>query len=147
RLRLIQDSPLEEEMVISPKGIWWYTAEDNEAHRYPASEFFVAFTPIMDFFKGLGDYRSLEKGFRVSRLVGADKGQEKAVKLVPLSHKSGLDRLEIWIRPGGVIVQVAVYSLAGDRNIYRFKDVEILDSEPTEGFGYTPPQGAKIVHH
>jgi len=147
RLRLIQDSPLEEEMVIGPEGIWWYTSEDNEAHRYPASEFFTLFSPILNFFKGLEDYRSLEKGFTVSRMVGGDRGEEKAIKLVPHSHQSGLDRLEVWINPKGLIVQVAVYGLNGDRNTYRFKDIELLTEDPVEGFGFTPPAGARIVHH
>ena len=135
------------ELVIGPEGIWWYAREDNEAHRYPASEFFALFSPILNFFKGLEDYRKLEEGFRVSRMVGGDKKGEKAVKLVPHSHRTGLDRLEVWIDKQGLIAQVSVHGLNGDRNIYRFKEIELLTEDPVEGFGFTPPVGAKIIHH
>ncbi len=147
KLRLIQNSPMEEEMVIAPTGIWWYLREDNEAHRYPASDFYALFAPIMGFFKVLGDFKALEDAFKVTRHVGQDKGKEKAIKMVPLSHRSGLDRLVIWVGPGGGIIQVAVHILNGDSSTYRFKTMEVLSEEPVEGFGFTPPAGARIVHH
>ncbi len=147
RLRLIQESPLEEEMVIAPSGIWWYVREDNEAHRYPASEFYDLFSPIMSFFKVIGDFKTLDKAFRVTRHVGADKGKEKAVKLVPLSHGTGLDWLVVWVDSRGSISRVAIHVLNGDSNTYQFDSMEILSEEPGEGFGFTPPAGARIVHH
>ncbi len=147
RLRLIQDSPMEEEMVIAPTGIWWYVREDNEAHRYPASDFYALFSPIMGFFKVLGDFKSLEKGFTVTRHYGEDSGKDQAIKMVPHSHKSGLDRLVIWINDKNRISQVAVHIINGDSNTYRFDSMEILSEEPEEGFGFTPPAGSTIVHH
>jgi outer membrane lipoprotein-sorting protein len=147
QLRLMQDSPLEEDLVISPQGIWWYMREDNEAHRYPASEFFALFSPILEFFKGLGDYRSLEKSYTVSRVVGLDQDKAKAIKLVPQTHKTGLDRLEVWVDDHGMITQVTVHGLTGESNTYLFRDAELLHELPQEGFGFTPPEGAKVVHH
>ena len=147
RLRLIQNSPLEEEMVISPEGIWWYLREDNEAHRYPASEFYALFAPIMSFFKVLGDYKELEKGYKVTRHYGGDSGKEKAIKMVPLDHGTGLDWVVILINQQSMIAQVEVHLLNGDASTYRFNTMEILSEDPEEGFGFTPPAGAKIVHH
>ena len=147
RLRLIQEEPMEEEMVIAPSGIWWYVREDNEAHRYPASEFYELFSPIMSFFQVIGDFKSLDKAFKVTRHVGDDKGKEKAIKLVPLSHQTGLDWLVIWMDGRGSITRVAIHVLNGDSNTYQFDSMEVLKEDPAEGFGFTPPAGAKIVHH
>lgn len=147
RLRLIQNDPMDEEMVITPNGIWWYLKEDNEAHRYPASDFYALFSSIMGFFKVLGDYRAVEDAFKVTRHPGEDQGDNKAIKMVPKTHKSGLDRLVIWVDPMGSIAQVAIHILNGDCNTYAFKSMEILSEEPVEGFGFTPPAGSVIVHH
>lgn len=147
RLRLIQETPLEEEMVISPKGIWWYLREDNEAHRYPASDFYALFSPLMGFFKVMGNFKELENSFTITRHYGEDKGKEQAIKMVPHTHKTGLDRLVIWVNEKNRISRVAVHIINGDTSTYTFNTMEILSEDPEEGFGFTPPAGAKIVHH
>ncbi len=147
-LWLSQESPTQEEFVLSPLGVWWYRRDLNEAHRYPASEFYEGMgtflKPIMDLFSGLG---GLEKTFRVDRVIGSDRGQEKTLKLVPHDHSSGLDWLDVWVDPRGAIVQIAIHTLAADRTTYRFEQVKLLAEPPQQGFNFVPPEGAKVVNH
>ncbi len=147
-LRIIQERPTVEELVLSPAGVWWYRQDINEAHRYPASEFYEEmspfFGPVMDLFGGGG---GLKKWFQIERLVGGDRGEVRAIKLRPLSYGTGLDRLEVWVDPKGIIDELRIYTLAGDLTTYRFEEVEILDSPPEEGFHFSPPIGARIIHH
>lgn len=147
KLRIIQDPPLEEEMVITKDGIWWYTREDNEAHRYPASEFAQLFDPILTFFKGLTDFALLEKSYRVIRHFGGDGKDYQALKLVPHTHSTGISRIEVRVLKTGRIIRVGLWAINGDRSLYTFDTMELLDADPQEGFGFTPPIGARIVHH
>jgi len=147
-LRMIQERPSQEELVMSPEGVWWYRKDLGEAHRYPASEFYTDMEPylgpIMDLLGGSAD---LSKNFTIERLYGGDEKKNRALKLVPHSHASGLDRIRILIDPEGYIVRVRLNFISGDVTTYDFKDIQLLDHLPEEGFLFFPPEGAKIIHH
>ncbi len=144
KLRMLQEKPKEEEVVYSPEGYWWYSSELKEAHRFPIGDVAGTVKPFVSFFAGLEKAR---KWFEIQRMVGGDKGDNRAVKLVPQSMKMGLNRIEVLITPRGEIAEVTIHSLLGETYHYIFSDLELLDEPPDEGFFFTPPTGTKVVYH
>ncbi|MFC1883483.1 outer membrane lipoprotein carrier protein LolA [Thermodesulfobacteriota bacterium] len=139
-LKLQQETPKPETVLVDGDIIWWYVPEKKTAYRYPAQEFGKELELLSDIFSGL---LKVEEKFRV-KMLDENRPNEHLVLLYPEPPWQEVDRIELRVTTAYEIVGVHIYNLMG--GITRFS---LLKTEQTKNFKdgvfrFKVPEGVQV---
>ena len=139
-LKLEQETPESETVLVSGETIWWYVPKKMTVYRYPSQEFGKELRLLSDIFGGL---MKVEEKFQIEMLPGDDT-DESFISLRPEPPWQEVDHVVLKVTPGYSIVGVDIYNQLG--GITRFKIAETVRTDAfTEGFfDFTVPEGVQV---
>jgi len=146
-LRLEQEKPRPEMVVVAKDLVWWVRPAQNRAEAYAAEQFTAGLRPLMD---TLGGLARLDESFDLTDPSPEEKqlAGGPVLVLVPKQKRMDLKRLVVWFTPDSLILKgFSMISLMGDVTQYSLADVKINPELPAETFSYTPPSGFKVIDH
>lgn len=147
-LRLEQEKPRPELVVVGTEVVWWVRLNRRRADIYPPEQFTSGLRPLLD---ALGGLARLDKSFD---LASPGPSEEKlgqggpVLVLTPRQKRMDLKRLVIWFEPGELVLKgFRTISLVGDVTQYDLENVEINPNLPPETFTYQPPADFRVIDH
>jgi outer membrane lipoprotein carrier protein len=95
----------------------------------------------------LAGSRPLSEVFRPVRVSGPDRGSRKYVlRLVPLEGSESFEEVLLGLRPPQFgLEEIEVLDAAGNRVLYRFRDMKRNAGLPAGVFHFEPPPGTEIL--
>ncbi|CAO0821099.1 outer membrane lipoprotein carrier protein [Desulfarculales bacterium] len=148
-LRLDQQEPRKELIVIQQNSVWWVRPQRGRADIYPLDRFTSGLRSLMD---ALGGLARVDESFTVEPAPEEDRtpavaGQSILV-LKPKEKHTDLKRLVLWFNPEDMILQgFRIVSLIGDVTEYRLQQVQVNPSLAADSFTYQAPADYKLTDH
>ena len=147
-LRLEQEKPRPELVVVQKDLVWWVRPSQNRAEIYAAEQFTAGLRPLMD---TLGGLARLDESFDLTDPTPEESklgDGGPVLVLIPQQKRMDLKRLVVWFEPEKLILKgFSMISLMGDVTQYFLADVKVNPELPLQTFSYTPPSDFKVIDH
>lgn len=139
-LKLQQETPDAETVLVSGDTIWWYVPKKMTAYRYPSQEFGKELQLLSDIFSGL---MKVEEKFRIEMLPDG-VSDEHFISLEPEPPWQEVDHVVLKVTTSYKIVGVDIYNQLG--GITRFKIAETVKTETfaEDFFNFEVPEGVQV---
>ncbi|MCF8034382.1 MAG: outer membrane lipoprotein carrier protein LolA [Desulfarculaceae bacterium] len=149
KLRLEQETPRQELIIVGEGMAWWVRPARQRADLYPLNQFTGGLTSLLD---ALGGLARLDQDFKVSlatpqRTAGIPAGS-LVVSLTPKVTRADLKELVLWFQPEDLLLRgFAIFNLVGDVTLYNLDQVQVNVSPPKSDFAYEPPVDYQVANH
>ena len=127
--------------VIDGDTFWWYTPENNQVIKQPASTSFDSKIPL-SFLGGVGN---LQQDFHISYAKKEASGKGRvALLLLPRKQGGNLKQLIMEVE-GFEIRQVSMEDAYGNLTTLVLSNMRINQKIAAERFRFVPPPGAQVI--
>jgi outer membrane lipoprotein carrier protein len=140
-IRWETQAPEEELLVVGPKEVWNYFAQEGTAYRYSSSE-------VLDssmILRILSGQARLDQDFLVEEDLVAENGWRK-LRLVPRNPEPNLVEAAIWVDEQTFLLRrLLVVDFFGNTNQITLHDLRLNPALDPALFTFTPPEGVMVL--
>ena len=140
QLKLQQETPEPETVLVTGDSIWWYVPKKKTAYRYPSEEFGKELGLLSDIFSGLV---KAEEKFHIEMLPEKDPHRHR-LALWPDPPWQEVDRVVVTVAEKYEIVGVDIYNLMGGITRFRLTHGVKTETFPEGFFDFEVPQGVQV---
>lgn len=141
-LRVEQETPDPEVMIINKDTLWWYIPQKKQVYRYPTSKLGQEMQLLSDIFQGL---QEVESRFKVTLIAyRTDMGHE--IKLEPDPPWEQIDHIKLWIDPGKYYIRVVeIYNYLGGLTRFILEEPSAQEVFKENFFHFLVPEGVTVI--
>lgn len=149
RLRLEQDRPRQEMILVLEARAWWLRPDRQQADLYALESFTSGLTSLLQALGGLG---YLQRDFSVDApdpaLAAGGPAGALSLVLTPRQRRADLKQLVLWFNGDTLLLAgFKIINLVGDVTSYRLGSPKVNVPVNDELFSFSPPQGWQVVDH
>jgi outer membrane lipoprotein carrier protein len=139
-MRWDYEGPDLQHFIIDGETFWWYTPQNNQVIKQPASATFDSKIPL-SFLGGVGNLR---QDFHISYAEEVSKQGWQALLLLPKKTTGNLKKLIMEVE-GFEIRRVSMQDAFGNKTTLLLSNMRINQNIAIERFRFVPPPGVQVI--
>jgi len=140
QMRWDYEKPDVQHFIIDGKTFWWYTPQNNQVIKQPASATFDSRIPL-SFLGGVGNLR---QDFHISYAEEASKEGGQTLLLLPKKTTGNLTKLIMEVK-GFEIRRVSMQDAFGNKTTLLLSNMRVNQNITIERFHFVPPPGVQVI--
>jgi chaperone LolA len=143
-IKLVQVTPMEEQLITEGRNVWWYIPEKNKTERYPASFFGKQLDLLSEILQGFPE------GSESFRCEASQRESGTLLTLKPDPPWKDVQHIMIELNPQQAIRSISIRNHLGSATRFVFSEMQVIEAFDEAFFEFSPPEGVRIEdqgHH